>query len=100
MSENTPLTRRQLDVRLNQPNATCLDTKPAARGTEDDESPMLLNKVPFARMLKSRDMENLKLELLHRGLSTEGTWITCRNHLMHHEGDRQSFQILSSATFP
>eukprot|EP00978_Attheya_sp_CCMP212_P042371 scaffold257027_cov35-Attheya_sp.AAC.1 len=59
-----------------------------ARGTEDDESPLLLSKVPFARMLKSRDMENLKLELSHRGLSTEERWIACRSHLMHHEGDR------------
>jgi hypothetical protein len=82
-------------------DATCLDTKPSARGTECDESSvMLLDKVPFGKMLKSRDTENIKLELSHRGLSTEGTWTECKNRLMDHEGDRQNFKILSSATFP
>jgi hypothetical protein len=82
-------------------DATCLDTKPSARGTECDESSvMLLDKVPFGKMLKSRDTENIKLELSHRGLSTEGTWTECKNRLIDHEGDRQSFKILSSATFP
>ena len=101
MTENTLLTRRQLDVLIsNQPNASCLDTKPAARGKEYDECVMLLDKVPFGMMRKSRDTENLKLELSHRGLSTEGTWTACKNRLMHHEGDRHNFKILSSATFP
>ena len=73
-------------------------TQQRPRGVET--TPFMLNKVPFGKMLLIRDTENLKLELSHRGLSTEGTWTECKNRLMDHEGDRKYFKILSSATFP
>ena len=59
------------------------------RGVET--TPFMLNKVPFGKLLKDRDWVNLKIELAHRDLSTEGKWTECKEHLMRHEGDKKEF---------
>jgi hypothetical protein len=67
------------------------------RGVE--VTPYMLGKVPYGKLLKSRDWDNLKVELIHRNLSTEGTWTACKTRLIQHEGDNKNFSVLSNVTF-
>ena len=65
-----------------------------------DITPFMLGKVPYGHMNKDRDWENLKIELMHRNLPTNGNWTMCKKRLMEHEGDKKYFKVLSNATFP
>jgi hypothetical protein len=65
-----------------------------------DVTPFMQGKVPYGKLNKTRDWENLKIELAHRHLLTTGIWTECKLRLMEHEGDKQNFKVLSSAIFP
>jgi hypothetical protein len=67
------------------------------RGVE--VTPYMLGKVPFGQLKMIRDWENLKVELAHRNLSTEGNWTSCKTRLSEHEGDKKHFSVLSNVTF-
>eukprot|EP00978_Attheya_sp_CCMP212_P006533 scaffold15109_cov63-Attheya_sp.AAC.3 len=53
-------------------------------------------KAPFGALF-TPDWENLKIELLHRGLSTNRGFNECKTRLQVHEGDKHNFRILSGA---
>eukprot|EP00978_Attheya_sp_CCMP212_P002541 scaffold5152_cov60-Attheya_sp.AAC.7 len=55
--------------------------------------------VPFGKLNMDRDWETLKLELVHRDLSTDGKWKACNMRLKNHEGDTHHFKVQSSAIF-
>ena len=66
-----------------------------------DITPFMQGKVPYGKLRMDHDWENLKIELVHRNLSTDGNWTACVKRLTNHEqGDKKNFKILSSATFP
>ena len=44
------------------------------RRTGIEVTPLIAGRILYSALLKNRDMENLKLELQFRGLSTEGGW--------------------------
>eukprot|EP00978_Attheya_sp_CCMP212_P019076 scaffold53004_cov56-Attheya_sp.AAC.2 len=66
--------------------------------TGADITAFMQGKAPFGKLF-SPDWENLKIELLHRGLSTDGMFNACKTRLQVHEGDKQDFRILSDAPF-
>jgi hypothetical protein len=68
------------------------------RRTGADITAFMQGKAPFSALF-TPDWENLKIELLHRGLSTDGGFNECKTRLQVHEADKQDFRILSSAPF-
>jgi hypothetical protein len=66
-----------------------------------DGTPFMQGKVPYGKLTnKTRDWDNLKLELVHQHLPTIGSWTECKLRLMDDEGDKQNFKTLSSAVVP
>ena len=70
------------------------------RRKDADVTPFMQGKVPYGKLNKTRDWANLKIELAHQHLLTNGIWTECKLRLMEHEGDKQNFKVLSSAIFP
>jgi hypothetical protein len=66
------------------------------RRTGADITAFMQGKAPFGALF-TPDWENLKIELLHRGLSTDGGFNERKTRLQVHDGDKQDFRILSSA---
>ena len=62
------------------------------RAGEIDVMPILEGKVPYTKLNKSRDTEQIKKELEFRNLSTDGPWRDgLIKRLKEHEGDTKNF---------
>jgi hypothetical protein len=63
-------------------------------------TPFMQKKMPFGKMNRDRDWDNIKKELAHRNLSIEGGWTQCKERLMENEGERQDCSMLSGVVIP